>query len=82
MTHFKVCSWTEKALIQSHEFHPKYIKTAKQSKYYAIHFDIVEVDSALRLRVLIKGNRMLISHKHDKNLIFYRAENPKELIFC
>lgn len=46
MIHIGTCSWTEKTLIQSGEFYPKEIKTAEgRLKYYASHFDTVEVDS-------------------------------------
>jgi uncharacterized protein YecE (DUF72 family) len=40
------CSWTEKTLIQSGEFYPPAAKTAEaRLRYYATHFDTVEVDS-------------------------------------
>jgi len=40
------CSWTEKTLIQSGEFYPKDTGTAEaRLKYYADHFNTVEVDS-------------------------------------
>lgn len=40
------CSWAEKSLIQSGEFYPKGMKTAEDRlRYYADHFDTVEVDS-------------------------------------
>ncbi|MBF0466964.1 MAG: DUF72 domain-containing protein, partial [Nitrospirae bacterium] len=40
------CSWTEKTLIKSGEFYPKDARSAEQRlKYYADHFDTVEVDS-------------------------------------
>jgi uncharacterized protein YecE (DUF72 family) len=40
------CSWTEKTLIQSDEFYPKNARTAEaRLKYYAEHFNTVEVDS-------------------------------------
>jgi len=40
------CSWTEKTLIQSGEFYPKEVKTSEDRlRYYADHFDTVEVDS-------------------------------------
>lgn len=41
------CSWTEKTLLQSGEFYPKHIKTARDRlMYYADHFSTVEVDSS------------------------------------
>lgn len=40
------CSWTEKSLIASGEFYPKGISSAEERlRYYASHFDTVEVDS-------------------------------------
>lgn len=42
-----VCSWTEKTLIQSREFYPPSAKTAEaRLRFYAWHFDVVEVDSS------------------------------------
>jgi len=46
MIHIGTCSWTERTLIQSGEFYPRGIRTAEgRLKYYASHFDTVEVDS-------------------------------------
>lgn len=40
------CSWTEKTLIQSGEFYPQNVTSAEgRLRYYASHFDTVEVDS-------------------------------------
>ena len=40
------CSWTEKTLIQSGQFYPPDAKTAEaRLRFYAAHFDTVEVDS-------------------------------------
>ncbi len=40
------CSWAEKTLIESGEFYPPEVKTAEaRLRYYASHFDTVEVDS-------------------------------------
>src|SRR5512139_900443 len=42
-----VCSWTEKTLIQSREFYPPSANTAEaRLRFYAQHFDVVEVDSS------------------------------------
>ncbi len=47
MIHVGTCSWTEKSLLQSGEFYPKNVKTAEgRLRYYADHFDTVEVDSS------------------------------------
>ncbi|RPJ05909.1 MAG: DUF72 domain-containing protein, partial [Deltaproteobacteria bacterium] len=44
--HVGTCSWAEKSLIASGEFYPKGISSAEERlKYYASHFDTVEVDS-------------------------------------
>ena len=41
------CSWTEKSLIESGAFYPEGVATAEQRlKFYASHFDTVEVDSS------------------------------------
>ena len=41
-----ICSWTEKTLIQSGQFYPPNAKTAEaRLRFYATHFDTVEVDS-------------------------------------
>ncbi len=41
------CSWTEKTLLQSGEFYPGDVKTAKDRlQYYARNFNTVEVDSS------------------------------------
>jgi uncharacterized protein YecE (DUF72 family) len=45
--HVGTCSWAEKSLIESGEFYPKGVSSAEERlKYYASHFDAVEVDSA------------------------------------
>jgi uncharacterized protein YecE (DUF72 family) len=42
-----ICGWTEKTLIQSREFYPPSAKTAEaRLRFYAQHFDVVEVDSS------------------------------------
>jgi uncharacterized protein YecE (DUF72 family) len=44
--HVGTCSWAEKSLIESGEFYPKGVSSAEERlKYYASHFDTVEVDS-------------------------------------
>lgn len=46
MIHVGTCSWTEKTLIQSGEFYPRNVTSAEgRLRYYASHFDTVEVDS-------------------------------------
>jgi uncharacterized protein YecE (DUF72 family) len=44
--HIGTCSWTEKTLLQSGQFYPPGAKTAEaRLRFYASHFDTVEVDS-------------------------------------
>ena len=46
MIRIGTCSWTEKTLIQSGQFYPPDAKTAEaRLRFYATHFDTVEVDS-------------------------------------
>ncbi len=46
MIRIGTCSWTEKTLLQSGEFYPKDVRAAEgRLRYYADHFDTVEVDS-------------------------------------
>jgi uncharacterized protein YecE (DUF72 family) len=46
MIRIGTCSWTEKTLIQSGQFYPPNAKTAEaRLRFYATHFDTVEVDS-------------------------------------
>jgi uncharacterized protein YecE (DUF72 family) len=41
-----ICSWTEKTLVQSGQFYPPNVTSAEgRLRYYASHFDTVEVDS-------------------------------------
>lgn len=47
MIRIGTCSWTEKTLIQSKEFYPREASTAEaRLRFYARHFDVVEVDSS------------------------------------
>jgi uncharacterized protein YecE (DUF72 family) len=46
MIRIGTCSWTEKTLIQTGQFYPPSAKTAEaRLRFYANHFDTVEVDS-------------------------------------
>lgn len=41
-----ICSWAEKTLVESGEFYPREARTAEaRLRFYASHFDTVEVDS-------------------------------------
>jgi uncharacterized protein YecE (DUF72 family) len=46
MIRIGTCSWAEKTLVESGEFYPREAKTAEaRLRYYASHFDTVEIDS-------------------------------------
>ncbi|MCX5886220.1 MAG: DUF72 domain-containing protein [Proteobacteria bacterium] len=64
------CSWTEKTLINSGEFYPKEASTAESRlKYYASHFDTVEVDSTY------------YAIPDIRNVILWAQRTPKDFIF-
>lgn len=65
------CSWTEKTLISGGEFYPKETKTAEaRLKYYASHFDTVEVDATYYAIPDIR-NVMLWAQRTPENFIFH-----------
>jgi len=71
LIHIGTCSWTEKTLIQSGEFYPKGIRTAEgRLKYYAGHFDTVEVDSTYYAIPDIKNTYLWVDRTPD-NFIFH-----------
>jgi uncharacterized protein YecE (DUF72 family) len=71
MIHVGTCSWTEKTLIQSGEFYPKGIRTAKDRlQYYAEHFDTVEVDSSY-YAIPDEGTVSLWAERTPDNFIFH-----------
>jgi uncharacterized protein YecE (DUF72 family) len=68
--HTGACSWAEKALIESHEFYPSDIKSAEERlRYYASHFDTVEVDSTY------------YAIPHPQNAALWASRTPDEFIF-
>ena len=65
------CSWAEKSLIESKEFYPKGIKTSEDRlKYYASHFNTVEVDSTY-YAIPHKKTVWLWSHRTPENFTFH-----------
>jgi uncharacterized protein YecE (DUF72 family) len=71
MIRIGTCSWTEKTLIQSGEFYPKGIRTAEgRLKYYANHFDTVEVDSTYYAIPDIKNTYLWVD-RTPENFIFH-----------
>ena len=71
MIHVGTCSWTEKTLIQSGEFYPKEIRTAEgRLRYYATHFDTVEVDSTYYAIPDIKNTYLWVD-RTPENFIFH-----------
>jgi uncharacterized protein YecE (DUF72 family) len=69
--HTGTCSWAEKTLIESHEFYPADAASAEQRlKYYASHFDTVEVDSAF-YAIPRPQNAVLWSSRTPDGFIFH-----------
>ena len=64
------CSWTEKSLIQSGEWYPKIARTAEtRLKYYAEHFNTVEVDSTY-YAIPTKSNAYLWAQRSPEDFLF------------
>ena len=71
MIRIGTCSWTEKTLIQSREFYPRGVKTAEgRLRYYASHFDTVEVDSTY-YGIPDKRNTILWAEITPENFVFH-----------
>ncbi|NWF75825.1 MAG: DUF72 domain-containing protein [Nitrospirae bacterium] len=71
MIHVGTCSWTEKTLIQSGEFYPKEARTAESRlRYYAQHFDTVEVDSTY-YAIPDKRTAYLWNNRTPENFLFH-----------
>jgi uncharacterized protein YecE (DUF72 family) len=71
MIHIGTCSWTEKTLIESHEFYPREVKTSEgRLRYYASQFDTVEVDSTY-YAIPDKRNTSLWADRTPENFIFH-----------
>jgi uncharacterized protein YecE (DUF72 family) len=71
MIHVGTCSWTEKTLIQSGEFYPGDVNTAEgRLRYYASHFDTVEVDSSY-YAIPDRRNTSLWAERTPEDFIFH-----------
>ncbi|OGW36303.1 MAG: hypothetical protein A2Y97_09555 [Nitrospirae bacterium RBG_13_39_12] len=71
MIYTGTCSWTEKSLIQSGEFYPGTVKTSEgRLRYYAGHFDTVEVDSTY-YAIPDKRTTYLWADRTPENFIFH-----------
>jgi uncharacterized protein YecE (DUF72 family) len=71
LIHIGTCSWTEKTLIQSGEFYPREVRTAEgRLRYYASHFDTVEVDSTYYAIPDIKNTYLWVD-RTPENFIFH-----------
>lgn len=70
MIRIGTCSWTEKTFKGNSGFYPEKIKSAEERlKYYAEHFDTVEVDSAYYAIPLVR------------NVIYWAERTPDNFIF-
>jgi uncharacterized protein YecE (DUF72 family) len=71
MIRIGTCSWTEKTLIQSGLFYPKAVRTSESRlRYYADHFNTVEVDSTY-YALPEKKNVYLWADRTPDNFIFH-----------
>ncbi len=71
MIHVGTCSWTEKSLVKSGEWYPKFARTAETKlKYYSEHFDTVEVDSTF-YAIPTKSNAYLWADRTPEGFIFH-----------
>lgn len=86
--HVGTCSWTDPTLIEDESFYPKKTMTAEERlKFYAEHFDVVEVDSAFYALPSEKVIYLQTSRTPDNFTLNYKAfglltqhsVNPKAL---
>ncbi len=72
--HVGTCSWAEKTLLESGEFYPKGVTTAEERlKYYASHFDTVEVDSTYYSIPSIRTAELWVSRTPDDFIFNIKA---------
>ncbi len=71
MIRIGTCSWTEKTLIQGGEYYPKDARSAEaRLRYYAGHFDTVEVDSTY-YAIPARQTTSLWVERTPQNFIFH-----------
>jgi len=71
MIRIGTCSWTEKSLIQSREFYPGKVRTAKaRLQFYSGCFDTVEVDSTY-YAIPPRSNACLWAARTPANFVFH-----------
>lgn len=70
MFHVGTCSWTDKTLIEESDFYPKEAKTpAARLRFYAMHFDTVEIDSTF------------YAFPPERNAVLWAERTPQGFLF-
>ncbi|MCS7242575.1 MAG: DUF72 domain-containing protein [Candidatus Caldatribacterium sp.] len=68
--HVGTCSWTDRTLIEEGDFYPKEVQTpAERLRFYAAHFDTVEVDSTF------------YAFPAERNAILWAERTPEGFLF-
>lgn len=70
MFHVGTCSWTDRTLIEESDFYPKEVQTpAERLRFYAKHFDTVEVDSTF------------YAFPSERNAVLWAERTPPGFLF-
>ncbi|MGQ9622741.1 MAG: DUF72 domain-containing protein [Candidatus Caldatribacteriaceae bacterium] len=70
MFHVGTCSWTDRTLIEESNFYPRNMKTAEERlRFYAQHFDTVEVDSTF------------YAFPSERNALLWAERTPPHFLF-
>ncbi len=70
MFHVGTCSWTDRTLIEESNFYPKEAQTpAERLRFYAKHFDTVEVDATF------------YAFPRERNAVLWAERTPPEFLF-
>ncbi|MBC7218210.1 MAG: DUF72 domain-containing protein [Candidatus Caldatribacterium sp.] len=70
MFHVGTCSWTDRTLIEESDFYPKEVQTpAERLRFYARHFDTVEVDSTF------------YAFPSERNAVLWAERTPPGFLF-
>lgn len=70
MFHVGTCSWTDRTLVEESDFYPKEVQTpAARLRFYATHFDTVEVDSTF------------YAFPAERNAVLWAERTPEGFLF-
>jgi uncharacterized protein YecE (DUF72 family) len=68
--HVGTCSWTDRTLIEESDFYPKTVQTpAERLRFYAEHFDTVEVDATF------------YAFPSERNAVLWAERTPEGFLF-